>query len=93
MQIGSISAYLTDLLIALDGAVGIQEEDVYRTGVRLAVIVQMGTHGQIRHAVPIQVPECRHAEAKEVALAKLRPVAGRLTDLLIGLDRAVGVHE
>ena len=59
-QEGQVPVEVADFLTRLDKTVGGQGHDVNCSSSGVAVVVQKGTHGEVHHAIPIQVPyRCR----------------------------------
>ncbi len=80
-----------DLHLRLDGAVGVEEEEPDRP---TPAVAGERTHGDIRGAVAIEVPEGGHGGAEAVLIGEgAGESPRRRRDLLMSLDGAVGVEE
>ena len=83
-----------DLLVRLHGAVGVEEEDPDRALIGGPVVIAVGADSKVGDPVAVEVAERGDGDAEEVARVEgAAEAAGRLADLLLGGDRAVGVHE
>ena len=85
---------IADLLVCLDGSVRVQEEDVYRTPVRAAVVIPKGADGDIGGAVRVNVSDAGYRNPEPVDVVECRGEAARgVGDFLLGPDGSVRVQE
>jgi hypothetical protein len=88
------AARLADLLLRLDGPVGIQEQHVHRAVVETAVVVAIGSDGDVGRAVEIEVAQRAGRDAEAVVvLDRTDGTARHGRDLVARLHRAVGVEH
>ena len=83
-----------ELLLGLDGAIGVEEEDVHRAAIVAAVVVSVSAHGEVRDPIAVEVAQGGYRAAEAVAVVEVggEPTL-RAADLLLGLDGAIGVEE
>ena len=88
------SGCVADLLLGLDRAVGVEEEDVYRATVGTAVIVVVGADDNVVDAVVVNIANGANGATEVVKVVKRgTEAASGVADLLFGPDRAVGIQE
>ena len=92
---------VADLLLGLDGPVGIEEQNPHSTAVAgsglvtragAAVVIAGGSDHHVRHAVAVEITEPGGRTAEPIVVAQYPGEASLgAADLLLGLDRPVGV--
>ena len=75
-------------------SVGVEEQDPHRASSIAPVVIAECPHGQVAHAVPVQIAQRGHRPAEEIVIIQdADETAFSVADLLVRLDRAVGVAE
>ncbi len=91
---GEAALGVADLLVGFDGTVGVEEERPQRAAVDPCRAVRGCAHGEVSDAIAVQVAESGHGLAESAAVVQeSSKTAGGAADLLLALDRAVGIHE
>ena len=80
--------------MGLDRPVGVEEQHPHRTTGDAPAVIPGCPHGQIAHAVAVQITQRGHRAAEQIDIIQDagEPAFG-VADLLMRLDRAVGVEK
>ena len=90
---GQAAGRVADLLFGLDGAVGVEEQDVDRAAVGAAVVVEMAPTAMSSMPSPSTSPIPATQRRTRRCRRGWRSGRRRVADLLFGFDGAVGVEE
>ena len=80
---------VADLLVGLDRAVSIEEQDPHRAAAGPPVVVMPRSRGQVAHAVAVQIAQRGHLAAEDIAIIQdAGEAALGVADLLVRQDPA-----
>ena len=81
-------------LVGLHRPIGVEEQNPHRAAERAAVVIAECPHGQVAHAVAVQIAQRRHRATEVIVIIQDSGEAALgVADLLVRLDRRVGVEE